>query len=1258
MDTAQAADLLAESFRGLLLRHRGRTGLTQRALASRLGASRRTVQDWEAGLSHPSAEGLRALLAALLEAGGLTVGREAAEAQESWAAVLRETPRMRAPFDEAWFAGLLAAHAAPPAPVGAVPTAAAGAGAVECDQDWGEAPAVHGFVDRAEELRALRAWVLDEGCRLVAVLGIGGIGKTALAARLAQDVAPTFQRLYWRSLRDALPSGDWLAGAIGFLSDQRLVALEGEAARLAALLRLLRERPGLLVLDNFETVLEPGEREGRYRAGYEGYGRLLRAIGEGRHRSCLVLTSREAPPELAELGGGMVRTLQLGGLGVADGQVLLADKQLAGSDTDWAALVGHFGGNGLALKVVGERIREVFGGDLGAFLDEAGSQTVFGGIRRLLAEQLARSSALEQDVLRVLAVAREPVALAELLAVLGSRVGRGPLLEAVEGLRRRSLVERAEMAGAAAFTLQSVVLEYVTDRLVDEVADEIGRGEPLQLVAQPLIKAQAKEYVRQTQERLIGGPILERLNTRANGGQAQQLLLALLAGWRARSPAEHGYGPGNVVNLLRLRRGNLCNLDLAHLELRQAYLAGVDAQDASLAGANLAEAVLAEAFTFPMCVALSGDGASLVAGTSTGEVWLWRVADRTPLLTMRGHIGPVFDVALSLDGRLLASGSLDGTIRLWEAASGDLRATLHGHTGWVYGVAMSADGQLLASGSQDRTIRLWETRSGRLLAALQGHAGGIWSVALSADGRLLASGGMDRTVRLWETRSGQLLDTLQGYTAEVRSVTLSPNGQLLATGALDGTIRVWEMSFATFRADEQFAGRTADVKEADGARSGGWRLLATLQGHIHGVRSVTLSADGRLLASGSEDGTACVWEAASGRLLTTLHGHASGVWGVALGADGRLLASAGPDGTVRLWEAASGRLLAALHGRSDWVFGLALSADGQLLASGSQDGTVQLWEASSGRLLTMLYGHTNVVWSVALSADGRLLASGSEDGVRLWDTPSGQPLVTLKGHVGVVYGVALSADGRLLVGGSEDGTLRLWEAPGGRLLATLHGHTGGARGVALSADGQLVASGSEDGTVRLWEAPGGRLLATLHGHTGGVRGVALSADGQLVASGGRDGTVRLWEVPGGRLVATLEGHTRQVWGVALSADGRVLASASSDGMVQLWEVPSGRPLATLHGHNAPVYDVALAADGRLLACGGEDGTIRLWEPRAASGGALLHTLRRDRRYERLDITGLTGVTAAQRAALLALGAVERQGPASEPSAGIPHPSAP
>jgi WD40 repeat protein len=155
--------------------------------------------------------------------------------------------------------------------------------------------------------------------------------------------------------------------------------------------------------------------------------------------------------------------------------------------------------------------------------------------------------------------------------------------------------------------------------------------------------------------------------------------------------------------------------------------------------------------------------------------------------------------------------------------------------------------------------------------------------------------------------------------------------------------------------------------------------------------------------------------------------------------------------------------------------------------------------------------------------------------------------------------------------------------------------------------------------------------------------VALSADGRLMASGDNYGTVRLWEVwperPMGRPLAVLQGHSGGAYAVALSQDGRLVASGGDDGAVRLWDVAGCRLLAALEGHAGMVRAVAFDAEGRLVASGSLDGTVKLWD---AGRRSLLRTLRPDRRFERLDITGLSGVTSAQRAALLALGAIEKE----------------
>ncbi len=383
--------------------------------------------------------------------------------------------------------------------------------------DWGEAPDISLFYGRQHELSELTRWIVADQCRMVGIFGMGGMGKTALVTRLAHECREQFAYILWKSLRNAPPLAELLGECIVFLSNQQRTDLPDDIpGRISLLLEYLRQQRCLLVLDNVETILQGGNRAGAYREGYEPYGQLLQRVGESQHQSLVLLTSREKPREFARLEGATspVRTWQLSGVSHSEGQAILQDKGLAGSEDAWNDLVHRYSGNPLALKLTAESIREIFAGDIAEFLSEG--EMMLGDISEVLEQQFDRLSPLEQEIISWLAIEREPVSadtLRESMVVPGQKRA---FLEALQDLRRRSLIEQ----GATGFTLQNVVMEYATERLIDQVCAEIVRGEVGMLNTHALMKAQAKEYVRNSQVRLILNEVLERLAQQLGGREA------------------------------------------------------------------------------------------------------------------------------------------------------------------------------------------------------------------------------------------------------------------------------------------------------------------------------------------------------------------------------------------------------------------------------------------------------------------------------------------------------------------------------------------------------------------------------------------------------------------------------------------------------------------------------------------------------------------------------------------------------------------
>ena len=1127
--------------------------------------------------------------------------------------------------------------------------------------DWGDAPEVPLLFGREGELNSLRQWILKDKCRVVAIVGLagtgksnvaaslhkggqaargltqGGIGKTDLSAKLAKDIKSKFKYIYWQKLLNPPKPSEYFSKLVSFLSEGWETELPSELnEQIQLILIYLKKHRCLLILDNFEGVIRTGEKSGQYLDEFKGYGQFLEQLSNTSHQSCLLLTSREQPKELQGIAGAKkpVRFFELTGVNYQAAQEIFktvdsifARPELSGSEAEWRELTDFLRGNALALELAAQHIKMAFSGKIAAFLGQ--DTKVFEEIRqKLLDWHFEHLSVREQEFMYWFAINREPISLEKLQNDIISPENRSEVSSTLSSMQRNLPIETTETG----LTLQPVLIEDSTRRLIEQIVEEIGTEnielEKINLFNNfSLLQAMATEYTRDTQVRLLVQPVLDRLISRFKGKEKLRIRLTdLLAIWQREYPLSGGYLGGNILNLFRQMEVNLQGYDLSNLTIRQAYFDDVTLHNVNFTNADLTRSAFADHFGSIFSVAFNHQRKLLAGCGDDGLIRLWHEQDWEPYNLFEGHTDFIRTLAFNSEGDLLASAGDDRTIWLWDVDTGKcIRQQVKAHTQWIQLLNFSPDGLLLASCGGDGLVKLWDVATFECVEVLEGHQAGVMAARFSPNGKILASGGRDGVIKLWNVETGRCIKTLTDHQGWIYSVHFSPDGQSLASGSRDRTVKLWDLNT--------------------------YGCINTLKQHRDQVWSVAFSPDGKTLASAGDDGDAILWDVQSAKVRHVLKGHQSAIGRISFNVNGSVLATCSSDCKVRLWDVQSGKCVKVLYGQSNAVWTLAYSPDGNTLASNGKNFTITLWNMQTKQPIDHFNGHIGVVLAVAFSPDGHLLATGSEDHtVKLWDLQTHE-CKTLEGHDCRLETVTFSPDSKILATAGHDYRINLWDVSrkGWKIKknepAKSLTENDRVFSVKFNSTGTLLASGGADSIPKLWDVNTGRRLEEFKGHTDQVWTVAFSPNDKILASGSDDCTIKLWHIETGDCLNTLEGHDDWVWSVAFHPSGTILASASGDYTVKVWHVNSGKCLATLEGHKSWVWRVAFSPDGTTLASGSSDETVKLWDIRDLEGiqkDRCLNTLKIPGPYEGMKITGAKGLTAAEKAALKALGAVENR----------------
>jgi WD40 repeat protein len=1089
-------------------------------------------------------------------------------------------------------------------------------------QTSSEVPDISEFYGRLKELEILEFWLTKENVRLVSLEGIGGIGKTALAAKLLNCVKKKFDYIIWKDLKNA-PIANFLASEIIQTLSNQKDQVDSETVNFPTekLIKYFEKKRCLLVLDNFETVLQAKELLGyKYRDEYENYGKILELFGKYKSKSCLVITTRETPKEIRQartVEKGPVRSLILKGVDEETGKQILDQKGLKTTDNNLRKLLKLYDGNPFVLQLSAELIKELFLGNVSHFLEEGkGSRTTNG----IIEEQFNRRSYEEVSVMFWLAINRKAMSLREIREIRYLTLNED-LQEILSSLVRSFLVELTDKG----FALRSQVLEYTTGRFLQEISKEIYTQEINFLNSHCLLSVSQDEYIQESQIRFILYPILNKFNQAKSLKLKLSNLLELL---RRQSNLEFIYAIGNILNLALFAGEDLGDFDFSNFPVREAYLKDFSLHGTNFKNAQFENVVFSQAF------------------------------------------GAAFSLAFSPESKLLAIGGISlhykGLLSLFNVESQQIDKVFEGRNSWVRTVAFIPNDETLICGSEDGKIHLWNLDQDHSWRTFYSQKSSIWSIAISPNREMIAGGDKDGRIHLFDLDNNKKVETMAVGNSTIWSIDISANGKYIACASEDGSVAVWNIE--NYRNPSQLLTRTYDLRIFVVAFSPDNKMLAIGRedGNIHLLKikrdgsidtknpiileccknwiwSIAFEPNGKRLAGGDENGNIYIWDIYNEQCLKVLKGHNKRIWDLEFSPDQKLLASCSDDYTVGLWKLDNLEKLHTFKSSQVGVMSIAISPDGRNLTSGGTDGILRFWDIESQREFQELKGHQNRIWSVSFNLSHNLLASSGEDGVvRIWDSKCHTQISEVGNTEGPFWSIAFSPDGNLLAGGGVLKSVFLWdvtEPRGPRLSKCLDDHHNWIWAVVFHPKDPILASSAADGKINIWDLERGQYKTIFQQQDMVIRSIAFSPDGEMLVSGSDDGYIRLWDTKSYQLLEKFQCSISRIWSVAFSPDGTKLAVGDEDGRIYYQDLNSfGMTNFSMTEENSgPIFEVKFCSiRNQLVSCGG-DGMIRFWDLQSYTP---LKELRSLRPYEGMNITGVKGLSEAQKQSLIMLGAVD------------------
>jgi len=774
-----------------------------------------------------------------------------------------------------------------------------------------------------------------------------------------------------------------------------------------------------------------------------------------------------------------------------------------------------------------------------------------------------------------------------------------------------------------------VVMEYVTVNFIDKIYQEIISGDILLFKSHALLKATSPDYIQDIQKRLIIKPILERLKIffRTNH-QVEARLISILNKFRGKSLYHTGYAVGNIINLLADLSSLISNQDFSNLHIQQANLQGIFLNSIDFSNTHFIKSTFTNNFGIIFSLAFSQNEELLVTGSIDGQVCLWKWKENQLIFQYQAHQTIVESVVFSDDNSKIASSSRDRSIKIWDVSTGqcilNLDLPLDSQNKYiciVKNLVFNRDGSKLF-GFSSKQIISWDLDTGnyRILIESQNR---ICSLSLAYEADFLVFGCENGVIYIWDLNTEEFINYFSTNSGIVLSVRVTENIQIVACSIKDKIVKVCNLN------------NSESIQ---------------IQSRSYNISLIDISINGEYIATGSGEKIIKVWEINTGLYLQSLSGHISEINAITFSNTNKILATASVDRTVKVWDITTGKCLKTLQGRADFVYSTVFSKDNRTIISGSQH-SINFWNVDS-QCISTFFKTKDWLSSLIVSQNEKIIACaniGNQDNfIRVWHiddlnsylnknkNKSNQiPNKILKGHNDNIWSIAFSPDGTKIASGSSDRTVKIWNSHTGQCLKTLSVHSRPVLSVTFSPDGNTVASCGGHSIIKLWNVQTGECFQTIQEKASYI--IKFNLNGLQLASGHTSGMIKLWNIKNGKCIQTLQ-FGKPIISIAFSDDGKYIAYGSYDGTVTVWDINENKSVMTLQQNYSSPWSLAFSnfsQNSKLLAVGRDSEVIQIWD---INTGEIITSFQGNRPLEKVNITGVTGLTAATIDSLKELGA--------------------